>query len=217
MELHEQINHLMTLVPALPANRQGFATSLIGQYMSKSSLSPAQGEWVGKLIAIAKGEKPQAQQVGNFSGVIALFDSARKKLKYPKIRLRINGNGVVLSVAGERSRYPGSINVAGEGSWGDREWYGRVSPDGSFDPSRSLTSQFSSELIPVLQELSSNPVAAVQRYGKLTGNCMFCSQSLSDARSKAAGFGEACAKNWGMHDQWKRATQHVDADLLAVL
>lgn len=217
MELATQIQELTAVLPGLPASKMEFASSLISQYWRKRELSPAQLPWVGKLIAIAKGETPPAQTVGDFAGVIALFRAAQSKLKYPKIRIQVDGRGIVLSVAGERSKAPGSINVAGEGSWDNREWYGRVSPDGRFDPSRSITPEFSGALIPVLQELSSNPIAAVQRYGRLTGNCMFCGLTLSDPRSKAAGFGETCSQHWGLHEAWKTAVSRGPVPVTGVI
>lgn len=209
MELAVQIEELTSLLPNLPYGRLGFATSLINQFSRKGTLSPNQTPYVTSLLALAKGENPPPRHadVGDFTGVIALFKTASANLKYPKIRLQVDGQAIVLSVAGERSKAPGSVNVAGEGAWGDRPWYGRVSPEGKFDRSRSLTPDFAALLIPVLQELSSNPVAAVQRYGKLTGSCMFCGKTLSDDRSKAAGFGETCAKHFGLHAEWKQAAK----------
>lgn len=217
MELAAQVQQLIAVLPTLPESKISFACSLINQYSRKRYLSEAQIPWVGKLVAIARGDVPQVQTVGDFTGVVSLFRSASAKLKFPKIRIQVDGAPVVLSVAGERSKAPGSINIAGEGSWNNREWYGRVSPEGRFDPSRTITAEFSRALIPVLNELSSDPIAAVQRYGRLTGHCMFCGLQLTDARSKAAGFGETCSQHWGLHEAWKRAAVNGPVPVAGVL
>jgi len=206
-DLGAQVQELINNLPKLPVNKLGFASSLINQFSRKGSLTDRQIPYVAELVALAKGEQPTPTNVGDLSGLIALFKAGGAKLKYPKIRLSITGKRVVLSLAGERSKAPGSINIAGEGGWTERDWYGRVSPDGTFTPSRKLTAEFSAELVPVLEQLSTNPIAAVQAYGKLTGNCMFCGLGLSDERSTAAGFGETCAKNWGLHKAWKAAAK----------
>jgi Family of unknown function (DUF6011) len=209
MELAVAVQELVTYLPNLPIDKLDFATSLINQFSRKGALSPKQAPWVSKLVALAKGDplQPAPVTVGNLSDLIGLFNAAGAKLKWPKVRLSINGQAVVLSIAGERSKAPGSVNVAGAGGWGERVWYGRISPQGVFDPSRSLTPEFAAALVPVLEQLSSDPVTAVQQYGKLTGQCMFCSLPLTDERSTRAGFGETCAKNWGLHTQWKLAAK----------
>jgi hypothetical protein len=223
MELAAQITTLTANLSNLPNSKIAFAVSLIGQYAKKRTLSDRQIPYVAELVKLATGQVPAAKttDVGDFGGIVNLFKQAGTKLKYPKIRLQVPGSGliirtVILSVAGAQSKAPGSINVAGEGSWGNRDWYGRVSPEGQFDRARATTDEFAAALIPVLQELSSDPIAAVQRYGKLTGHCMFCGTELSDARSKAAGFGPVCADKWNLGDQWKQAAKLGPVPVAAV-
>ena len=218
MELATQIEQLTNVLPSLPYSKLGFASSLINQFSRSGRLSPKQAPWVTTLIALATGKAPAAPAaVGNFSGVIGLFKTAAAKLKHPRIRLQVNGTTVVLSVAGPRSSAPGSVNVAGDGPFTTRAWYGRVSPDGRFDASRTLSPQFAAALVPVLEELATETVAAVQRYGSLTGACTFCALPLTDARSKAAGCGETCAKHFGLHEHWKTAATSGPLPVTAVL
>jgi hypothetical protein len=218
MELAAQITTLTANLSNLPSSKIAFAVSLIGQFAKKQTLSHRQIPYVAELVKLATGQAPaQAKtDVGDFGGIINLFKQAGTKLKYPKIRLQVDGRGVVLSVAGAQAKAPGSINVAGEGSWGNRDWYGRVSPEGQFDRARATTDEFAAALIPVLQELSAEPVAAVQRYGKLTGHCCFCGTELSDARSKAAGFGPVCADKWNLSTEWKQAARLGPVPVTAV-
>jgi hypothetical protein len=218
-DLASQIQELISNLPTLPQHKWGFATSLINQFSRKGKLSDKQVPYVVELVALAKGQPltQPAHIVGDLSGLISLFKTAGAKLKWPKVKLAITGQAVVLSIAGERSKAPGSVNVAGDGGWGERAWYGRISPEGVFDPSRSLTPEFAAALIPVLEQLASDPVAAVQQYGKLTGQCMFCGlslgaregqlETLTTRRSIASGMGETCAENWGLREQWKQASK----------
>jgi hypothetical protein len=210
MELAVEIQELVSYLPNLPIDKVGFASSLINQFSRKGTLSPKQTPWVTKLVALAKGEAPappEPQQVGDLTGLIQLFKTAGAKLKWPKIRLTINGVPVVLSLAGQRSKAPGSLSIAGDGGWSDRSWYGRVSPEGAFSPSRSLTPAFAADLVPVLERLSTKPLETIQTIGKFYGRCILCNLVLSDERSLAAGFGETCAKNWGLHSEWKQAAK----------
>jgi hypothetical protein len=229
MELAAQIAELTVNLAGLPDSKLGFATSLISQFARKRSLSPKQTPYVAELLAIAKGEKKQPERVkmdvGSFAGVIALFKTAGGKLKYPKITLKLGEQIVILSVAGAQAKAPGTVNLNSEGSWGNRSWYGRVSPDGVFERSNQLSDEFAAVLVPILQELATDTAAAVQRYGKMSGSCMFCNTKLgspdgtpntpTSARSVAAGFGETCAKNWGLHEEWKTAAARMEVKAAA--
>lgn len=217
--LAQQVHELTIHLPKLPTGKRAFAMSLINQFSPKGTLSPKQIPYVAELLALATGKQPAAPQsiaVGDLSGLIGLFKSA--KPKYPKITLEIDKTPIVLSLLGERSKTPGSVNLKGEGrNWKEAPWYGRISPDGKFQPSRQLTPALRAALVPVLEHLAVDAVAAVRQYGKLTGNCMFCGdklgarpgmpETLTTRRSVAAGMGETCATNWGMHEQWKQAAK----------
>jgi hypothetical protein len=210
--LGDTIHELITLLPKLSARDVDYACKIVAYFNRNGFLSDGYLPWPQKLIDRAKGivpARPQAASVGNLSGLIGLFKTAGANLKWPKVKLAIAGKAVVLSVAGAKSKAPGSINIKGEGSFEDAPWYGRVSPEGQYDPSRSVTPEFQAALVALLTGLSNDPAKTVQEYGKLTGQCMFCGQSLfgADGRSVAAGFGETCAKNWGLHAQWKQAAQ----------
>lgn len=206
--LGDLIHELTTVLPKLAPRDVDFACKIVAYYNKHRRLSDGYMPWPQKLIDRANGMAATAKpQVGDLSGLIGLFTTAKAKLKWPKIKLTVTGKAVVLSLAGEKSKAPGSINVAGEGGWGERAWYGRVSPDGSYEPSRSMTPEFAAALVDVLKKLSTDPLKTVQDFGKLTGQCMFCNLPLNDPRSTTAGFGETCAKNWGLHAEWKQAAK----------
>lgn len=217
-----QIDTLKEKLPSLSANDVEFAKSLIRSFGERGNLTPKQAEWVKILIDRADGKDTKAQpkvrvQVGQMTGVIGLFKVASERLNHPRINLTCCGASIILSVAGPGSKAPGSINVAGEGHYGARPWYGRVATDGTWVPTRTLMAnqRFFHALTDLLRQFANNPASVAQEHGGLTGRCCFCNSELSDARSTAAGFGPVCADNFGLKDQWKAAVKRMDAAVSA--
>lgn len=135
-------------------------------------------------------------QILSVGGVFALFEQAiAHQLQYPKIRLQtIDAKPVVLSRAGSKSRYQGEIMVTDGGPFGSNQYFGRIDKEGVFHATDSAK-------IPVfalLERLSSHPVETASEYGRLTGQCCFCSLGLKDARSTAVGYGPVCADHFGL-------------------
>ena len=145
-----------------------------------------------KQIANEKTQKP-AVKLGDFEGIQALFNNATSALKRPKIRLRVDNHPITLYVAGERSKYAGSIMV-NSGSREDNVWYGSISTDGVFHPSKNCFEA----LTEMLQKFAEEPVAVAREYGQSTGQCCFCGLTLTDDRSVKVGYGPICSSNWGL-------------------
>ena len=212
----DKIKQLENLLTKLGPKDKTFAINLIDYYEKNGKLSPKQAPWIDTLITRATEEKKEVAKVtvGDFSGVVALFQKAKQHLKYPKIVLSVAVDGgldsgiskykVILSLAGAASKNPGSINVAGEGTYPDKKWYGRVSPSGEWTPS-VMSSVMKEALTSILVDLSKDPAGVAKHYGKLSGNCCFCNSALTDKHSTAAGFGPVCAKHWGLENEWKTA------------
>jgi hypothetical protein len=131
----------------------------------------------------------------NVSGVFALFETAiAHSLKYPKIRLQTsNGQNVVLSRAGDKSRYTGQIQVTDGRPYGANVYFGRIDTAGIFHVSTADAS-----VSALLARLSENPADVASEYGRLTGQCCFCGLALKDARSTAVGYGPICADKFGL-------------------
>lgn len=131
----------------------------------------------------------------NVTGVFSLFEHAiAHSLKYPKIRLQTaNRQSVCLSRAGNKSRYTGQIMVTDGRPFGQNTYFGRIDLDGVFHPT-----QDNADLNSLLARLSDNPAAVASEYGRLTGNCCFCTTPLKDARSTAVGYGPICADHFGL-------------------
>ena len=218
MNLAEQVQTLKANLGNLPTGKQSFASSLIQQFERRRSLSPNQTPYIESMLAQATSPKPAAvvQSLGDFGGVIALFKKAGQKLKFPKITLQVEGEAVILKMAGPRSSTPGSINVVSEGGFGVATFYGRISPQGEFvqggRASDKLNGVFGSALVTLLRVLASDPIKVVQEQARLTGHCIFCNKHLTDARSKAAGFGPVCADKWDLGAEWKAAAKNAAAE-----
>lgn len=193
------IEELRGLASRLSDRDREFAMSLVN---SKYPLTQKQAYWAGKLIARARGEeKPATINIGNLEPLVNLFEKANSHLKFPKITLELNQRTIRLSLAGLRSKYPGSINVTDLGDFHNRTWFGRVDREGIFTESykvRTEDSSFLDQIILTLKQISSDPVGFAARYGKLTGNCCFCHKGLTDERSTDVGYGPICADHYGL-------------------
>jgi len=167
---------------------------------------------------------PQATaQVGSLDGVLALFAKAKTHLKRPAIVLAVPGlepdpltedrlgrvtsalaGTVRLTIAGDKAKVPGSITVTtGEftttNDYGEpaREWLGRVTVDGEYQPSRAANGR-TDAIAQRLAELAREPAKVAADSGRLTGRCCFCNRALSDERSTAVGYGQTCANHFGV-------------------
>ena len=145
-DLSAQITELELNLSKLPPRDKVFASSLISQFARKQALTPGQIPWVAKLLKIAGGESTGSQvavKVGDFDGVLELFRAAREHLRNPKIHLLVGKAPVRLTIAGEKSKAPGSVVCTSEGGFYDRKFYGRVTPEGdvwSVVPGSRMTS-----------------------------------------------------------------------------
>ena len=169
--------------------------------LKPTTLGPLVGTKYGdNLYAIA--ERPRAaaaptQTVGDLSRIIAMFDAASAHLKRPAIVL----DGFRVARAGDAAREPGSLTITSidrthSDRFGNeaRDWYGRVSLDGTFQPSR----QAPADLGEKLRAFAADPAGVAAAYGHLHGSCCFCNRALSDERSTTVGYGPICAGHFGL-------------------
>lgn len=197
----QQTQALLAVVPQLKAGDASFALSLCAQ-ATRKPLSSKQLYWVGELIrrATQPATPVATTDIGSgIEGVVTLLDKAKEHLKYPKLLVRAAGQDIRLSVAGAQARCPGTINVCSvDSSYGDREWYGRVTREGVFEPRRSAPIETQAAIAAALKALAADPAGVAAAYGKLTGVCCFCASRLTDERSTAVGYGKTCAKHYGL-------------------
>jgi Family of unknown function (DUF6011) len=205
------VGRLQTLLAKLPDARREFGGSLIDQYGQRRSLSDKQWFWVGKLTEMATEEKKPAEThaIGEMAGVATVFALAKQRLSYPAIVLAYGDAELRLSVASERARVPGSINVVVDRKGQEREWIGRILQGGVLEKSRRIEDSVPAELLDLLARFAKDPRRTAAEYGKLTGRCCFCHTGLDDPVSAEAGVGPTCAKNWGMWDDYKAARARI--------
>lgn len=168
--------------PFMEARSLGLATSIVGVYFNNQrKAQPA----------------PAKIELGDFKPVIALMNRPGSKLQYPKIKLALdNKEPIVLSLAGQGASKPGTINITDGGPYGENIWYGRVTPEGEWVPSKSAPRENLPSLIALMQALGADPQGTALAYGKLTGRCCFCAKKLTNARSTEVGYGETCASHY---------------------
>ena len=179
-------------------------------------LSDKQLYWLHKFYNDLNGLTPAATVVreeltDNFQAIATMFDTAGSRLRYPKIRLSIGEQKVVLNRAGSNSRYPGAINGTDGAGFRGGKWFGRINIDGTFTPGRDITN----EVRYLLGDFAANPTTVAANYGRRTGSCCFCGRTLEDARSVAAGYGPVCADNFGL--AWGNRPAPAPQELVAAV
>jgi len=192
--LASQIQQLSNSYATLDERSRSFAASLVEQFHERG-LSDKQAHWVGELLNRAGGAVPATFAVGSVKGVVDLLEHAKQRLKSPALLVRVNDISIRLNIAGPTAKVPGSVF---RGTDGQRKWFGRISPDGDFEPRRSLDGETQTAIAAALVAMASDPAKAASEYGRLTGHCCFCSLPLTNERSTAVGYGKICARNWGL-------------------
>ena len=184
---------------------RAFASDLLkawGVCQSKGwNFSPGRAKWAAILADRAtkpKAAAPEAAEIGSMSGIDALFNSAAKKLQRPAIVLTAKDMdfSLRLTITGNGSKAPGSINVTTNGSFEQREWLGRIS-GGVFQPGFKAADK-AEPTTALLKAFAADPAGVAAAHGKLTGACCFCNRALKDSTSVALGYGPVCADNFGL-------------------
>lgn len=202
------------LLPRMSERDRTFVASVLGSVGRYKSMSEKQAACIQNAIDRVLNPQPvKTETVGEMSGLIALFDKAKEKLKFPSIVLKTeSGQKVEVAMASARAKVPGSINVTDGGPWGSNRWFGRVLRDGTWEQPRSPVGDIAG-VRSLLRDLALNPAETAAKYGKLTGHCCFCNRGLDDDRSLSVGYGPVCAKNfgleWGVKAMRKAETEAV--------
>jgi hypothetical protein len=141
---------------------------------------------------------PAAQKTFDASPIVAFLTAARDRgLKFPKARfLGPAGAELKLSLAGAKSKFPGSISVVLGG-----DWIGRITP--SAEVHGKLVNK--PDVLAVLTAIGTDPAGMAKAYGALTCSCSFCGLGLTDEGSVEVGYGPVCAKKWGLPHKPKGA------------
>lgn len=179
-----------------------FAADLVAAYdRYRDKLHGNKAAWllvIGQQVLDRRNAAPapvRTALTADFAGLTAIFTRALASgKKYPKIALRTAGGlPLVLSLAGERSRYAGAVNVTDGGKYPDNVYYGRIEPNGAFagrDPGP--------DVMGLLLRFAADPQGVAAAYGRETGECCFCQAELTDERSVLQGYGPICAERHGL-------------------
>lgn len=179
----------------LPAKDRDFATSLLAGVAKYGRPTEKQAVWIERLAKRATGQEPTREEVGDLSGLRALFDSAKGAgLKKPKLRFAVEGLTFAASPAGDNSANPGALYIKSR----DVGYLGKVTREGVWSPLGSIEVETATAIGRALKAMAQDPDGAARAYGKLTSSCCFCGLELSDDRSIAAGYGPICAAKWGL-------------------
>jgi hypothetical protein len=133
-------------------------------------------------------DEQAASEAGEFAPVVETMQRLAASLKWPKVRL---ADDVVLSIAGQRARFPGSINVLTTTRYGEGGYHGRVNLDGTTTVQRD-------DVLDLLRRFAQDPESALATYGRLTGHCAICGRLLENEESVARGIGPVCAGKAGL-------------------
>jgi hypothetical protein len=181
----------------IPAWRVDFVQSI--SYATKPS--PKQMDWITKILnevltdASLTQTSPAPSDAKAYDAIFAMFETAKKHLKWPKVTLAMkSGLTVKLSVASSAAKHPGAISIITDGAY-----CGRITP--AAPHALILTREgrnHETQLREFLAEFDKDPAGMATAYGKLTSKCAFCGLPLSTPESLAVGYGDTCAKHYGL-------------------
>lgn len=208
------VQELATMLPMLPPSQREFAQNIIRRADYRPP-SDKEMYWVNKLVAdaLSPAPAPAPAQIGDLSGILALFSTARQHLKFPAITLGVPAASLAvrINVAGPSAKFPGTLNVVKserDEVTGRRDWYGRVKLNGAYEPAQKA-SEISAAITARLVEFAANPARVAAEHGKLNGVCCFCGLTLGPRpgstkpsatalKSLAVGYGKDCAEHFGL-------------------
>ena len=122
--------------------------------MTKGSLSDKRWSWGSILIERGEcggggaggpsmhtcAELPRPEEADHhwMSRDAVLDSSGRSHHRFPKNALQLeDGSPIELSLAGQRSKAPGTISVTDGGPYGANKWFGKVTSAGTWEPAGS--------------------------------------------------------------------------------
>ena len=167
--------------------------------------------WIHKAVAEMTCEVVKAGSIGQaaISFLAASFVVALGYgLKRPMIRVHFRNARfkLYLSNRGTLCLKSGELVPGTNDPIGDEEYIGCWQPSGEFLPAKLGYGPGSNRRFRQLEEtekaflenLGANPVAFLAQCSKDMCRCCYCYKPLEDARSKAVGYGQTCAKHWGL-------------------
>lgn len=143
--------------------------------------------------------------LNGFEGVIEIFDHAYASgNNFPKVRLAFDDDDKPIHMRRTSSgRFEGSVTITDDRGYPTNTFYGRITREGSFDPSRharDMPRETKLALWTLLKRFQDGDAEAVfAEFGKRFGFCSCCGRPLSNEESVSRGIGPVCAQRWGLN------------------
>jgi hypothetical protein len=180
--------------------KSNFAADLVRGYTKYRSWSERQAPWAHKILVDHEAREAKKGQpipaIMGFATIMAHMVTCRERrnaggkgLLNPVIHLP----GVVLKLAGNRSKRANCISVAA-GGFGSA-FYGWINQEGGFEKRDNTPA----EVVALLERVAADPGTVISQVGKECGRCCYCWAELSQVQSKIAGAGKKCSSNY---DVW---------------
>ena len=118
--------------------------------------------------------------------------------EWPKVRLAFRDTDLILSVAGDRSRNPGAVNLTDGGGYGNNRYFGRIYGSGKLEmapAARKLEPEDKAALWSILSRMRNGEAEEVfAEHGHRFGTCAMCGRELTNDESIRLGIGPVCRK-----------------------
>jgi hypothetical protein len=127
------------------------------------------------------------------------FEHARKYVTFPRIRMRSTffGGDLIMGLAGNGSKYPGTIALTNGGSFGKTSSYGRIQLDGTF-AAAGLSDHEENELYCMLEALNDDLSTCAMKYHESRNRCMFTDEQLDIPVERQMGYRRVTGLRWGL-------------------
>lgn len=147
------------------------------------------------------------------NNIFAIFDKAKEKMKYPKLKIirtkdvlnRDPEDGtdyprLIFALAGNKSKVPGSISVTDSGKYPGNKFYARITRGANNQPLIKWYNDASTDhyVKSEIETILGDPIGFGKLHGIKFSNCMFCGLELTNKNSVTVGYGPICAENWGL-------------------
>lgn len=183
MTKRECISTICSHFNTMPERDRDIAKSIYSQFVARGetgdALSDKQWAYLAHIAqrTLDAINAPQAQPKLELPGLVAFLDGS--KLKRPRIFV---DKMSITTAAKDRHIYYVRANG---------EYVGKIQ-DGRWNPRDNVPA----EVADWLKEMNTDPGATMAQIGRLTSNCCYCNEELTDRKSIVWGYGPVCAKNY---------------------
>ncbi len=146
---YQSIEEVMDVLSKMPRREPpSFANDLVDNH-GKHGLSQSQASWAHKLAVDANRPPPEDLDLGLSQIASHLEAMPVESRKRPSVELDAGGLSITLTLAGDRSKNPGSVSVTNGKPYGaeDGRYFGRISAAGVVSPARLWTDEIQEAVV----------------------------------------------------------------------